>query len=84
MPTSTGDIVKDWSGAGLKVIESGHTGSNFSVNGEKKLFHKVGVTLRSTETILRAVSTASIWCTTPQSLAWLTACALSWVTKGSA
>ncbi len=51
MPTSTGDIVKDWSGAGLKVIESGHTGSNFSVNGEKKLFHKVAVTLRSTETI---------------------------------
>ncbi len=51
MPTSTGDLVKDWSGAGLKVVESGHTGTNFAVNGEKKLFHKVALTLRATESI---------------------------------
>lgn len=41
----SGDIVKDWSGVGLKVIESGYTGSNFLVNGEKKLFYKVVVIL---------------------------------------
>ncbi|PSV20934.1 chitinase [Photobacterium leiognathi subsp. mandapamensis] len=51
MPTSTGDLVKDWSGAGLNVVESGHTGSNFNVDGERKIFHKVAVTLRSTESI---------------------------------
>ncbi len=51
MPTSTGDIVKDWTGAGLKVIKSGHTGSNFTVDGERKLFHTVAVTLRASESI---------------------------------
>ncbi len=51
MATSTGDQVKDWNGAGLTVVESGHTGSNFSAIGEKKDFHKVQLTLRATESI---------------------------------
>ncbi|MGR5241849.1 glycosyl hydrolase family 18 protein [Photobacterium damselae] len=51
MATATGDIVKDWSGANIKVVESGHTGHNFSVDGEKKMFHKLALTLRASESI---------------------------------
>lgn len=51
MATATGDIVKDWSGANIKVVESGHTGHNFSVDGEKKMFHKLALTLRTSESI---------------------------------
>ncbi|WP_354004734.1 glycosyl hydrolase family 18 protein [Vibrio stylophorae] len=51
MPTSTGDLVSDWNGAGIKVVESGHTGSNFYATGPKKMFHKVAITLKSYNSI---------------------------------
>ena len=43
IPTSAPDTAKDQSGAGLKVIESGHTGNN--VGGLKGDFHRISFSL---------------------------------------
>ena len=40
MSTATSDEIKDWDGAGVTVVESGHTGSNFKLNGQRNDFHK--------------------------------------------
>ncbi|BDX07174.1 glycosyl hydrolase family 18 protein [Planctobacterium marinum] len=51
MPTSTGDEVKDWDGAGVQVTESGYTGSNFKLNGSRKDFHTVSIPLNGNTSI---------------------------------
>lgn len=51
MTTSTGDVIKDWDGAGVSVSESGYTGSNFKLNGQRKDFHTVSMTLSASASI---------------------------------
>lgn len=45
MTTSTGDVVTDWDGAGVKVLNSGYTGNNFKLNGTSKDYHTVTMTI---------------------------------------
>ena len=51
MPTSTGDVIKDWDGAGVNVTDSGYTGSNFKLNGTRADFHTVSIPLNGTSSI---------------------------------
>ncbi|MGL4734461.1 MAG: chitinase C-terminal domain-containing protein [Enterovibrio sp.] len=46
VPTSTPDTILDWSGAGVKVIESGHTRAG-NQGGLDKVMHRVGFDLPS-------------------------------------
>lgn len=51
MTTSTGDVIKDWDGAGITVTETGYTGDNFKLNGTRQDFHTVSLPLNANTVI---------------------------------